>query len=293
MIGHETLITHLKTLGERDALGHGYLFYGPAMVGKHTTAVALARFLETGIFTPEFGVLENGREAVLQDAKVIDAAFMRSLNPDAGEDSIGIDAVRETKNFLWQRPAASPRRTLIVDEADLLTTEAQNALLKIAEEPPAAALLILVVSDIERILPTIASRLPAIYFGTVPQKAIAAWLTAEHGVPAAEAATFAARAFGKPGMAWRLARNESFRNDLARAEEFLATAPAERRDFIKKLIAPDDFSLRRFLDAVILALAWKQPSKETSRFWHKTLQLYGNTTNFSPNPRLQLEALMK
>ncbi len=293
MIGHDTIIDDLKSLADRDALGHGYIFYGPSMVGKRTAAVALGHFLETGTFAPEFGMREDGREAVLQDMTIIDIAFMRSRDPDASGNSIGIDAVREVKNFLWQRPAASRRRTLIIDDAELLTAEAQNALLKVAEEPPASSLLILVTSDIESILPTIVSRLPTIYFGAVPQRSIAEWLAGEYGVPSPNAAALAERAVGKPGIAWRLLRDDAFQRNIALARQFLAAPAAGRRDFVKKLIEPDDFSLRRFLDAVILALAWEKPSKAKSQFWHKTLQLYGTATNFSPNPRLQLEALMK
>jgi hypothetical protein len=74
---------------------------------------------------------------------------------------------------------------------------------------------------------------------------------------------------------------------------FLKTTAAGRRDFIKKLIDPDDFSLRIFLDAVIMTLVWETPSKTKSQFWHKTLKLYEGVNNFSLNPRLQLEALMK
>jgi DNA polymerase III subunit delta' len=294
MIGHKEILDDLKSLYERSALGHGYIFYGLAMVGKRTAAEALGHFLEKGSFEPAAVTADTRtQEGVLQDIKLIDVAFMRALNPDASGDSIGIDAAREVKNFLWQKPNASPRRTLIVDNAELLTTEAQNALLKITEEPPASSLLILVTSDIESILPTIASRLPKIYFGGVPQKEIADWLADEHSITKAKASSLAKQAFGKPGIAWRLAYDEAFKKNLALAEQFLKATAVERRNFIKKLIEPDEFSLRNFLDAVILTLAWETPSKGKSQFWHKTLKLYEGVTDFSLNPRLQLEALMK
>jgi len=66
-------------------------------------------------------------------------------------------------------------------------------------------------------------------------------------------------------------------------EAFLKTTPTGRRDFIKRLIDPDDFSLRIFLDAVIMTLAWETPSKAKSQFWHKTLKLYEGVNNFSLN----------
>jgi hypothetical protein len=276
IIGHKSIIDNIKSLVARDHLGHGYIFFGSSMVGKRTVATGLGSFLENGHFEIPIG------DEVLQDTKIIDVDFMRTINPDT-KDSIGIDAVREIKNFLWQKPNVSKRRTLIIDNAELLTTEAQNALLKVTEEPPASSLLILVTSDIESILPTITSRLPKIYFGAVPEGDIAKW----------SAAKVAKRALGKPGLAWRLAHDEVFAQSLATAEAFLKTTPVGRRDFIKKVIEPDDFSLRNFLDAVIITLAWEKPSKIKAAFWHKTLRLYENANNFGLNPRLQLEALMK
>jgi hypothetical protein len=289
IIGHESTINDLKDLIARGRLGHGYIFFGPSMVGKRTVALALGNFLEKGTFETD---------GILQELKMIDVAFMKSLDEDASGGSIGIDAVREIKNFLWQKPNMSARRTLIIDNADLLTTEAQNALLKITEEPPVSSLLILVTSDVESLLPTIVSRLPKIYFGAVPQKAIGEWLMndiAGNGgtVTKASATIFAKRALGKPGLAWKLSHNEEFRENLEQAEKFLKTSQVGRRDFIKKLIEPDEFSLRNFLDAVIMVLAWQEPSPAKAAFWHKTLHLYESATNFPLNPRLQLEALMK
>ncbi len=287
MIGHEAAIHDLKDLYERAALGHGYILVGPAMVGKRTLAISLGHYLEKGVF-------ELPREGeVLQEMKLIDVAFMRSLDPAASGDSIGIDAAREVKNFLWQKPNASARRTLIIDNAELLTTEAQNALLKITEEPPASSLLILITSDIESILPTIASRLPKIYLGAVTQTAITQWLIDGEGMTKAKAEALAKCSLGKPGIAWRLLHDAVFQENLALAEQFLKTVPTARRDFIKKLIEPDDFNLRIFLDAVIMTLAWEKTSKTKAEFWHKTLKLYEGVNNFSLNPRLQLEALMK
>jgi hypothetical protein len=119
--------------------------------------------------------------------------------------------------------------------------------------------------------------------GAVPEAAIAKWSDTKT----------AKRSLGKPGLAWRLANDEAFRGSLTTAEAFLKTTSAGRRDFIKKVIEPDDFNLRNFLDAVIITLAWEKPSKAKAAFWHKALRLYENANNFGLNPRLQLEALMK
>lgn len=276
IIGHEAILDDLKKLADREALAQSYLFFGPTMVGKKTIAHVFAEYLEKG---------EAIGKAVLSDSMTIE--------PGEG-GSIGIDAVREIKNFLWQKPNISTRRTLIINDAELLTAEAQNALLKITEEPPVSSLLIMISADIESLMPTILSRFQKIYFGLVSEKEIAKI------VPLA----FAKKAMGKPGLAWHLANDTDFRATIELAEKFLKSAATTRRDLIKKIIEPEDFDLRKFLDAVIMVLAWNMQQgimenvtrnngrEEKTELWHKALSLYDRQTNFSLNPRLQLENLL-
>ncbi len=285
VLGHEKIIGDLTRLAQDGKLSHGYIFYGLPMVGKRTTALALAHGLEKGAFEAP------SESEILQDAKVIDVAFAKQLDPNL-KDSISIDAVREIKNFLWQKPNVSTKRTLVIDDAEFLTNDAQNALLKITEEPPVSSLLIVITSDLESIMPTILSRLQKIYFGAVPEAALAAWMEKEQGVPKAKAALLTKKARGLPGLAWRLLNDEVFQKNLALAETFLKTLPAGRRDVVKSLLEPEEFNLRKFLDAVIIILAWEKPSKANVALWHKALALYQNITNFGLNPRLQLENLI-
>lgn len=58
IIGHEEIIADLKDLNERGVLGHGYIFVGPAMVGKRIVAAAMGHYLEKGVFEP--AVIEPG-----------------------------------------------------------------------------------------------------------------------------------------------------------------------------------------------------------------------------------------
>jgi DNA polymerase III delta prime subunit len=285
ILGREKVIADFKKLVSSGALGHAYLFYGPAMVGKRTFATALARFLEKGIFEPP----ADGE--VLQDSKMIDLAFAKRLDPEKKGDSIGIDAARAIKNFLWQKPNMSSRRTLILDEAEFLTAEAQNALLKITEEPPASSLIILVSSDPDGLLPTIMSRIEKVYFGLVPEKEIVAWLTKERKLKAADAKMFAKRSFGKPGLAIRLAEDENLQKNVALAEKLLKVQPAARRDLIKEILEPDDFNFHKFIDALILVLAAEKEGRTRDILWHRALALADRESNFPLNPRLQLENL--
>jgi len=285
ILGREKVTADFKKLAGSGALGNAYLFYGPAMVGKRTFAMALARFLEKGVFEPP------AEGEVLQESKMIDLAFAKRLDPDKKGDSIGIDSALEIKNFLWQKPNMSPRRTLILDEVEFLTAEAQNALLKITEEPPASSLIIFISSDPESLLPTIMSRIEKIYFGLVLEKEIVAWLTKERKLSAADAKKFAERSFGKPGLAIRLAEDENLRNNIVLAEKLLKVQPAGRRDLIKEILEPEDFNFNKFVGALTLALAAEKESMTRSILWHRVLALADRESNFSLNPRLQLENL--
>lgn len=150
LINNAKLIDNFKRLASEDKLSHAYLFFGgdeDCRREKFIFARCLANFLENGIF-------EEPRRP-LREALVI--------LPDE-KKTIGIDSVRELKYFLWQKPINSKYRLAIVEGAENLTPEAQNAVLKIVEEPPESALIIFISNIEDNLLPALNSRLQKIYF---------------------------------------------------------------------------------------------------------------------------------
>ena len=114
LIGLETLTRKFQNLAEEQKLSQAYLFFGESGLGKFSFAKSLAAYFETGDWNFS-GALIDGL----------------ILMPP-----LGIDEARQVKNFLWQKPFRSFRRTVVIGKAENLTPEAQNALLKIIEEPP-------------------------------------------------------------------------------------------------------------------------------------------------------------
>lgn len=111
------------------------------------------------------GQSEKAREQTknLADARGINLDLsspdLLIINPQKGTNShISIDQIRELKKHIWQKPFTDKFKFVIIEEADKLTTEAQNALLKILEEPPSHAILVLEAKNKESILPTVRSR---------------------------------------------------------------------------------------------------------------------------------------
>lgn len=278
MIGHDRICADLKRAADRGTLSHAYAFVGGAGVGKRLAAESFANYLESGTFEPSARILS-------------DALF---LSPDEA-GTIGIDAVRAAKAFLFQKPNRSLRRTLVVDGAECLTAESANALLKIAEEPPVSALLIILAASDEAVMPTLRSRLQKLYFGTVPAEAISAWLSKEKKIAPGLARQAALRSRGKPGLAFSIAADKKFRARLASAEALLRLRANERRDFIKRMVEKKDFDALDFLDALLVAAVpaggFSAPSA-AFRFIHGVLALKREFSRVNPNPRLQLENLL-
>jgi DNA polymerase-3 subunit delta' len=184
LFGYSSKISAFEKLIGSGGLSQAYLFYGDEGVGKRTFARSLATAVERGKWEET-------------SAPLLDAYFL--LPGETG--SIGIDAINEAKNFLWQKPVASPKRFLLVADSEALTDEAQGALLKVVEEPPAHALIIFVARARETLLPPLLSRLAKVYFPRLPEREVAKFLAEEKGTPAETAARVAAGSFGSIGRA--------------------------------------------------------------------------------------------
>lgn len=134
-----------QPLIKKDKLGHGYILFGHGSEeARLDFSKELTNFLETEKW--EIG------ERTLSDVFIADARVEG-----------GIDLVRSASKFLWQKPIHSVKRTLVINYADVLTIPAQNAILKIAEEPPPSSLILLLVKHPEVLLPALRSRFQKIY----------------------------------------------------------------------------------------------------------------------------------
>ncbi|MCR4327976.1 MAG: AAA family ATPase [Patescibacteria group bacterium] len=270
--GHSRIIKTLRSLADEKRIAHGYLFFGPEGVGKKRIAESFAHHVEGGSFSPS--------EHILSD--------MLMTVPDA-EEKIGIDAVRRLKGFLYSKPNISVYRCAIIDDAHRMTPEAQNALLKIAEEPPQSGVVILITSDRDALMTTLRSRIQQIYFAPFPQEKIETWLSDVHGYTAEKAKKSAQVSCGAPGRALHATPDEEDYD----ATQFLFSS-LKRKDIVKRIIAPVDFNLADFLDRCIAILARDMREGKTidKGLWHRMLSLRQRAAYGTLNARIQLMALM-
>lgn len=206
IIGHDTIKEHLKKAIESDHVSHAYILTGETGMGRKSLANAFAMTL----------LCEKGKSEPCMECHAC-KQVMSSNHPDlifVGHEkpgSIGVDDIREQINdTIMIRPYSSYYKIYIVDEAEKMTVQAQNALLKTIEEPPAYAIIMLLTTNQEAFLPTILSRCVQLKLKPLKDSVVKSYLMGSLGIKESRADIYAAFARGNLGRAIHLASSEEF-----------------------------------------------------------------------------------
>ena len=200
IIGHKRNIAVLNRILGSGRVAHAYLFSGPPGVGKELVAFNFIKavFCQSGSACgkcPACRKLESGNHPDLH-----------RVEPDG--QFIKIDQIRALQKELGYRPYEAPRKACIIDAAERFNPSSGNALLKTLEEPPGKAIIVLLTSAPESVLPTIRSRCQQLVFSGVPENEIAALLLSR-GVAGETARISASLADGSVGKALALCNEGS------------------------------------------------------------------------------------
>lgn len=212
IVGHEQIIEHLQNAIEADKVSHAYILNGPDKAGKMMIAKAFAQTLQC-----EKGEIEPCMEChsckQAMSGNQPDIIYVRHEKPN----TISVDDIRtQINNDIVVKPYSSKRKIYIVDEAEKMNQQAQNALLKTIEEPPAYAVLLLLTTNADTFLPTILSRCVRLNLKAVRDEEIKDFLMKKHQLPDYQADVCVAFAQGNVGKAIQLASSDSF-NELKTA----------------------------------------------------------------------------
>ncbi|RRD35642.1 DNA polymerase III subunit delta' [Leucobacter sp. OH2974_COT-288] len=196
----ETLTTALQA--ERAAqLAHAWLLIGPPGSGRFNLALRFAAALVAAP-TASAAELEETYQQVLLGTHP-DVKLVRTQT-----NELGVAQMREAVANAYFAPAVSPRRVIVIEDADRMNSQAANATLKALEEPPESTVWLLCSPSEADLLPTIRSRTRVLRL-TTPDVAVVAELLQQRDGVAAELALQAAKlAQGHIGMARQLATNE-------------------------------------------------------------------------------------
>ncbi len=240
-IGNERAVAALSRLVAGPSPPHAYLLAGPERVGKAALAVRLAQALNCEVEEAE-RPCRRCAQCQRVEAGIHSDLLRVTVDPsgDAPQrKAIGVDQVREIERAVSLSPFEGRSRVVIIDPADAMTTEAQNALLKTLEEPPPQVVFVLVSAHEDRLLPTVHSRCRRIGFSLLPLAALEAALLAE-GLEPEQARLLARLSRGRPGWALEAARQPAVLE--ARAEAIDLCRRAARMSVRDRLELADKLS---------------------------------------------------
>jgi len=283
----------LSRVINNKSLGHAYLFHGPKSVGKFSLAnrfaqILVAHDLSGGVInldSPEAIAIERGEFPDVETVSV--GGICDDLkDDDARSTRIRICQIRRLQRLAMIAPFQAARRIFIIDTVDDLQIEASHALLKLLEEPPPNVLLLLLVKDIDAILPTIKSRCQILPINPMPKDKLIEILERRFGADKINADQVATYAHGCFGRAMDMLNNpsvmmlqESVRSDI---EELLDAGINQRMDYAQSLSGNWRQERESVLATIRIWLEW----------WSDQLYFFSRTENNERLPDLKMEEIL-
>ncbi|WP_367568785.1 DNA polymerase III subunit delta' [Lacrimispora sp.] len=247
IIGHENIKEHLQRAIESNHVSHAYILTGEAGMGRKSIANAFAMTL----------LCEKGKKEPCMECHAC-KQVMSGNHPDLiyvtheKTGSIGVDDVREQiHDTIMIRPYSSYYKIYIVDEAEKMTVQAQNALLKTIEEPPSYVVIMLLTTNQEVFLPTILSRCIQLKLKPLQDSVIKSYLVGSLGIKESRAEIYGAFARGNLGRAIYLASSEEFQlmyTELLHMLKHLRSMDITELLFYIKKMKDENLDIRSCLD---------------------------------------------
>ena len=264
IIGHETIIEYFRNAISMDKVSHAYILNGEDKSGKLMLAEAFAAALQCEEKGMEpCGNCRSCKQAAGRNQP--DILYVSHEKPN----TISVDDVRKQINDdIALKPYSSKFKIYIVDEAEKMNVQAQNALLKTMEEPPSYAVILLLTVNADSFLPTILSRCVRLDLKPVSDEKIRKYLIEQKQVSKDQADICVAFAQGNVGKAIRLSDSENF-NEMKNSAISL----------IKRL---DEIDLHGMMEAVKKITDYKLEINDYFDFimiWYRDVLLYKATAD--------------
>ena len=264
IVGHTDIIEYIKSSASQGKVSHAYILTGERGSGKKMLANLFAWTLQC-----EAGGEEpcNECHACKQMASSNHPDVIRVLHEKP--NSIGVEDIRKQVNDDIQvKPYSGKYKIYIIAEADLMTVQAQNAILKTIEEPPAYAVILLLAENADALLPTIRSRCVMLKLRNIKDALVRRYLMEQLQIPDYKAEICTAFAQGNIGRATMLANSEYF-NEI-------------KDEALMLLKSIDTMELDGLLEAVKRISAYKLEITDyldLLMIWYRDVVIYKATKN--------------
>ncbi len=217
VVGHRDIINYIGNAVAMDQVSHAYILNGERGTGKKM----LAHLFAMTLLCEKKGTGPCNECHSCKQADSCNHPDIIRVTHDK-PNSIGVDDIRvQVNNTVMIKPYQGPYKIYIIDRAELMTVEAQNALLKTIEEPPQYAVIMLLTENAEMMLPTVASRCVMLKLRYIKDTLIRRYLMDKLKLPDYKAELCTAFAQGNVGQAIMLANSEHFNEIREEAVQLL------------------------------------------------------------------------
>lgn len=207
IVGQEQLKEHLENAIRMNKISHAYIINGERNAGKEFIAKTFAMALQCENRQEEEPCQECHSCKQAQSGNHPDIIFISHEKPG----TIGVEDIRKQINGdVSIKPYSGPKKIYIMNEGEKMTVQAQNALLKTLEEPPEYAVILILTTNVNSLLPTILSRCVVLNMKPVRDDQIKSFLMETMAIPDYKADICVAFARGNLGKARLLAKSEEF-----------------------------------------------------------------------------------
>ena len=263
VVGHKDILKYISSAVENNRVSHAYILNGERGSGKRMLANLFATTLlcESGNSEP-CGKCHSCRQA--ESGNHPDIIRVTHEKPN----SISVDDIRvQINGDIQVKPYNGKYKIYIVPDADMMTVQAQNALLKTIEEPPAYAVILLLTENANSLLPTICSRCVMLKLRNIKDQLVKRYLMEQLQVPDYKADVCTAFAQGNIGKAAMLAGSEHFNEIKDEAVLLKNIDTMELGDLVKavKRISAYKIEITDYLDILMI--------------WYRDVLIYKATMN--------------
>lgn len=205
VVGQNEVLNLLSTLVIKDKLPNSLIFTGLKGVGKFSSALWLACLINCT--NSDLNLRPCGKCSHCKKISNLNSVDIHVIEPDEITLNLKIDQIRELVSESSFAPSELKKRVFIIKNAERMTDEAGNSILKVLEEPPNYLLFILTASDSSSVLPTILSRCSEIKFRDIPKNIIFDWLLKNKMANEEDSKLISSIAFGSIGVATEYAKD--------------------------------------------------------------------------------------